>query len=356
MNTVCRLCATALTLTLVGDGSAGPDAAPGARVPLAVLGDSDSHSYQDTLSFAQGSEERGGKWRATSWQWSELLARWRGDQLDFGTWDAWGQSGWRHRALTWLGQAPRTPRKMDFQYNFAISGQGCDHLLEQATYLRDLIEAHPAHWENGLVVMRIGGIALNNPLWLEAAANNPRARAVVDHVSLCQSAHTRAVALLQRAQPSLRLVLVGPLNDAHDPLNRTQWRTESGLANIEQALAPFDQHLKLLESQDPVHRLYFDNRAWFARQWVGQSDHGLPTYRTLQLGPLTLKPDFGDAPSHLQLGDRHFGTAANALWAQALVQALQARWPDLNLAPIGAAELDPLWASLSSAASAPAGR
>lgn len=352
MKSACRLCATALTLALVGDGAAGPEEQPRPRVPLlAVLGDSDSQAYQDTITFAPGSEDRGGPWRSTSWQWTELLARWHSDRLDMGDWGSWGQSGWRYRVLSWLGQAARTPRKLDFQYNFAISGQGCEHLLEQATHLRDLIEANPARWDDAVVVMRIGGMDLNQPLWLEAAAHNPRAQSVVDHINRCQSAHTRAVALLQRAQPSLRMVLVGPLNDAHDPENRAHWRNHAALANIEQALEPLDQHLKLLEAQDPTRRLYFDNRAWYARHWIDRDDQGLPLYRTLQLGPLSLKPESGDAPNHMLLGDRHLGTAANALWAQALVQALQARWPDLGLTPIGSAELDPLWATLSSAAS-----
>lgn len=365
MTYACRLCAAALALTAMpamtlGSSTlavaAAPTAAPVAasRVPLAVLGDSDSHAYQDSLNFPAHSGDRGGAWRPTSWQWTELLARWRGHQLDLGDWGRWGASGWRQRLLTTLGQTPRTPRKLDHGYNFAIGGRGCDSLLgppeRQALHLRDLIESAPQAWAGGLVVVRIGGLDLGNVQWLDAAARDPQAAEVVATLTRCQQALTRTVAMLQRAQPELRMVLVGALNEADDADQWGRWRSGPQMAHIRQALDAFDGHLRMLAEADPARRLFFDNRAWFARNWGGRDAAGQPAYRTLNLPGLSVAPDSGDDPGHVLMQDRHFGTAANALWAQALVQQVSAQWPDMGLAPIGEAELGPLWLSLRNAA------
>src|SRR3546814_8912268 len=56
------------------------------RIPLAVLGDSDSHSYQDTISFPVSTPARGGQFRSITLQWTEVLARMRDKDLDLGQW------------------------------------------------------------------------------------------------------------------------------------------------------------------------------------------------------------------------------------------------------------------------------
>src|SRR3954468_5096731 len=64
--------------------------APSSVPPVAVLGDSDSHSYQDRISFRRGNGERGAEYREITLQWTEVLARLHGDALDFGAWGTYG--------------------------------------------------------------------------------------------------------------------------------------------------------------------------------------------------------------------------------------------------------------------------
>jgi len=58
------------------------DSSPPTTIALAVLGDSGSHSYQDSLSFPPGSADRGGAFRARTFQWTEVLARLRAADQD----------------------------------------------------------------------------------------------------------------------------------------------------------------------------------------------------------------------------------------------------------------------------------
>ena len=79
-----------LLLACLSVSTAAMSASTGERVPLAVVGDSDSHSYQDRLSFPEGTAKRGGRYRQTTLQWDEVLARLRGGQLDLGAWGEYG--------------------------------------------------------------------------------------------------------------------------------------------------------------------------------------------------------------------------------------------------------------------------
>ena len=132
---------------------------PSDRIRLAVLGDSDSQSFHDSLTLADPSL-RGGPYRATTWQWTEVLARLRGDQIDPGEWGAWGTGNYRAYFDEAFGFLAQTPRKDDYRYNFAVSGASCSqlmgHPLRQAVRLVDLMNTEPQAWRNGIVLIRIG--------------------------------------------------------------------------------------------------------------------------------------------------------------------------------------------------------
>ncbi|MEJ7687647.1 MAG: hypothetical protein WKG52_11990 [Variovorax sp.] len=132
-----------------------------AAIPLAVLGDSNSHSYQDQISFPADSKERGGARRPQTFQWTEVLARMRGHELDLGPWVTWGRPGLVARAREWVGlPGGRAPKKQDYRYNFANSGAACKNLMKgrfrQAPRLVALMDEEPERWKRGVVVMRIG--------------------------------------------------------------------------------------------------------------------------------------------------------------------------------------------------------
>ena len=89
---VVGLAGLCLTVLVLRGGDPPADNSPRTTIALAVLGDSSSHSYQDSLSFPSGSSGRGGAFRARTFQWIEVLARLRANELNPGPWVEWGRS------------------------------------------------------------------------------------------------------------------------------------------------------------------------------------------------------------------------------------------------------------------------
>jgi hypothetical protein len=130
------LCALTLSPSASAVNSIEKTAAVGgARIPLAVIGDSDSQGFHDIHDPNAPAVPRGGRFAASTFQWTEALARMRGDQLDLGEWGVHGMRGRVAAAIEWVGLAPtveswgwgevRAPKKRDHRYNFAYSGDGC---------------------------------------------------------------------------------------------------------------------------------------------------------------------------------------------------------------------------------------
>ena len=64
------------------------------KLRLAVLGDSDSHSFHDAVSLHYGTPEaRGGAQQASTWQWTEILGRLRPRDIDQGLSGRWAAAG-----------------------------------------------------------------------------------------------------------------------------------------------------------------------------------------------------------------------------------------------------------------------
>lgn len=317
-----------------------PTASDG-RVSLAVLGDSDSHAYHDSVFFPAGSAKRGGAYRSTTWQWTELLQRLRGRQLNQGVWGFHGTRGAVARANRWLGREGRSPPKQDYRYNFALSGAECSDLLEgysqQTRALLSLMDQEPARWRKGVVLIRIGVNSFGGAQDLERLAHDPRAAAVQEKIAGCVRAIRGSVALLRGHHPRVRIVLVGIFNNAHWPNYLDRWHDPTQLANIEQGLDAFDHALARMARADPGIA-FFDDRAWFAARWGSRDGQGLPAYRELVLGTLRVRNAAGDAPEHAVLADGHAGSAWNAEWARALVELMNARFR-LAITPIGRAEI-----------------
>lgn len=329
----------ALTMLLSLTACADPrSAAPSAdRVPLAVLGDSDSHAYQDRISFPEGDAQRGGANRARSLQWTEVLARLRAHEIAPGEWGEWGTRGrWARVAALWGGSL-RVPRKQDFEFNFAWSGARCADLLEgvgrQAPRLVARMDEHPEAWRSGVVVIRIGINDLGTREVLDAFARDGDSQGNRRTVDACV-AHVRAtVGRIAERHPETAILLVGVLDNVDWPRNLGRWQEPEARHRIASMLDRFDAGLRAIAGESP-RRAFFDDRAFHRRLVGGRGPDGRPAYREVAVrddtGAPVLSATFteGDAASSLYLADGHAGTVLNAHWAQAVVAALRA---DLGL-------------------------
>lgn len=326
--------------------TAAPATSAGAPAPVppafAVLGDSDSHSYQDDLSFAADPAARGGPRRASTFQWTEVLARLRPQQLDPGPWAA---TGWNQRrvadALEWFGLPGRHPRKRDYEYNFAISGAVCEDLNEghrrQVPRLLATVKRDPQRWADGLVLIRIGTNSFGKVNMLDRLARDPQDATATQVIDACVAHVARAVAALRAAAPGVRVVLVGIFNNAHWVRYHARWQSPAEQRNLETAMDRFDTGLRALAAAD-ARTAFFDDRAWFRGLWGGRGEDGRPAYRAVPFGRWSVTNTAGDEPQHATLADGHAGTVWNALWAQALVGLLNRRF-GLSIPPIETPEL-----------------
>lgn len=350
--------AAAMVLALWSDGmasGAGNPAAPAGAISLAVLGDSNSHSYQDRIAFPPGSAERGGALRSKTFLWTEVLGRLRGQEVDLGPWGVWGRPPAVALAREWLGLAAgRTPKKEDYLFNFAKSGATCFDLLSGrvrlAQNLVGLMDREPARWQRGVVVIRIG---LANWIGLlDLQARDPEAPEVRQVISYCTEEIGRTVALIHASHPQTRILVVGFVNEADDPLLADRWQSAKESANINAALEAFNGALRKIAT-GRANVAFFDDLAWFKARWGARDPSGKPDYKTVAFGPgLRVTNTMGDDPRNALLADDHSGAVWNALWAQSLVSRLNEAF-GLQLTPIDDAEILRLLEPLIASARAP---
>jgi len=346
----CLLCTvpmmpTALPSALTSASSATPPAVAASVAPpfkLAVLGDSDSHGYRDTLWTPGG---RGGAYAEHTLQWTEALARLRGPAIDLGPVGVWGTRKAWGRAMEWFGVSSRMPRKLDHQNNFAFAGAQCSDLMQggfrQAPRLRTLMDADPEAWRGAVVVIRSGITSVGYADSLDQFAADPNGAAVQAKVQACIGHIRAAVALIHRSHPQTRFVLVGILNNAHFPPYLKFWQSAREMTNIDLGLDRFDASLKALAAADP-RMAFFDDRAWFAARWGGRDAQGRPAYAVLHAAPgRDVSFTQCDHPSCAVLADGHAGAVWNVLWAQSLVDLLRLSF-QLPVPAIAADEVRPL--------------
>ena len=342
--------ATALLLLLAsasgacGAPDARPDPAAPTRMRLAVLGNSDSHAFHDSVSFADGSPERGGPQRAGTYQWTEILARLRGDAIDQGAWGTRGVHPRVARVAAWVGIRLRSPRKQDYAWNVAYSGARCANLTGprgQVEQLRHDIARDPGSWRDGLVLFRIGINDLGRREVLERLSRDGDADAFRGLARECTDTILASVRTLRGAQPALRIVLVGILDNANWPPHFDLFKDAKGLAAQQRLLDAFDGALRAFAAATPGVA-FVDDRAAFAARWGSWDASGANVtrdYRAQTIGGLTVTLSQGDALTHAAVADGHAGTVFNAYWVQALVADLNAQL-GTRLAPITDAELD----------------
>lgn len=322
-------------------------AATAETVPLGVLGDSDSHSFQDSVSFGDGPSMRGGKYRADTLQWTDVLGRLRPDQVDMGPWGVWGtRLGWEARWQDRLGWPSRFFQKEDYRYNLAMSGATCDQLMDgprrQAQRLRDLMDLAPEWWRKGVVVIRIGINDVGTLEPMEALAQGVDDAPVLQKIDQCVHDIRRAVAWIRERHPDTGIVVVGIFNNAHWAKFVDRWQDPVQLARIDAALDRFDGPLREWAASQPK-TAFFDDRRLAREHWGGRDAEGHPAYRRATLFGLQVTNTAGDEPTNASVADGHNGTAENALFAQTLVRLLNSEL-GTKVRPIDDAEVKPLLA------------
>lgn len=302
------------------------------KVPLGVLGDSDSEAYQDRVNFPATGERPGGDFHPITLQWPEVTARIRSSQLDLGAWAVWGVPRWASfsRVRDALRLPWRGPRRETHQYNLAWAS-GCSSLTtgpwRQTQRLVDVMDEQPERWASGVVVIRTGVNSFGKDTDLAALAANPDDPAVTSRMAACVRQVRAAVSLIHEGHPSTRIVLVGIFNNAHWAPYLSRWQSGLEQANLERGLDHFDNALRSMASADP-RLAFFDDRAWFARHW-GQRDPdtGLPSYRAVRIDDvMSVTNTAGDHPQNAVLANQHAGLVWNLLWSQELVHLMRHRF------------------------------
>ncbi len=304
-----------------GSSRLGGPAPAASTLSLAILGDSDSHSYHDRVSFPADHAQRAGAFHDMTWQWSEVLFNLRRDAVDLGVWGRWGT--WWPVALLQdnLGWGGRAPAKEDFQYNFAQSGAECEALIRGRMALRlvRLMDLDAPRWTHGVVVIRIGVNSFGTREALQALSVNPDDPGVRASMAKCVGQIQQSVALIHEHHPKVNIVLVGIFDNSNWARLTQFWHSAGEQNNIALGLNHFDQALRGMVAKDK-RLAFFDDRAWFDARWGGRDQQGLPAYRPVALGSrYQVFNTVGDHPQHATLVDGHAGLVWNLLWAQSLV-------------------------------------
>jgi hypothetical protein len=316
-------------------------AAGDARIPLAVLGDSDSHAYHDTVLLA-APHLRGGPFRRTTYQWTEVIAALRGQEIDLGRWGTWGFQIKVAAVLAALGFEGRTPRKQDHRFNFAISGAECEDLLEgpyrQTEQLLRVMRKDPQRWSRGVVVIRIGVNTIGKISDLDAFAQGGLDARASARIKKCVEDIRRAVSMIRAEHPNTIAVVVGMSDESDGAEGLIRWHDPLSRANIAAVMDAHEEQLRAIVAADP-RGAYFSDRVWYSQLWMGLDAPKAGALRSVNLGgPESVIDGVGDHPRYMTLADGHAGTVQNGLWARSLVGLLRSRF-GLDVRPIALNEI-----------------
>lgn len=308
------------------------------RMPIAVLGDSDSHSYRDSHIGTR----RGGDYHAVTWQWTEILQQLRSHQVELGQFSHWGTRGIVYRLRDQLGLDARMPRKQDYEYNFAFSGATCDKLAtdsnqKQAYLLGKLIDKNTAYWNNGLVIIRIGINNIGTWPMLQAYINDDAS--ATQAIYNCIAHIDDAIRLIRQHHASVRIALVGIIDNSNWPIFEKVSDAEH--KTINQYLDIFDKGLIDIATKDD-NVTFVDDRSWYENSlgfWKNGSYIGDRHYPITDAFFATNTK--GDHPQHIVLGDNHASTIANAMWLNNLISHINKQF-GFTLSPISKDEISSL--------------
>lgn len=298
-------------------GSADTNRQKSSLIPVAVLGDSDSHSYRDSYDNLS----RGGNYQTRTFNWLELWARLSADEIYPGATGVWGSHYRIARIKNLFMLKSRSPKKLDYEYNYAVSGLGCQSLLDdwpyQGKWLLNELKSNPEYWRNGLVIIKIGinNIGKNTDLlnWKNTGLDAEAASAVTGCVDAITKMSDRIIA----QQPGIKVAISGItrnynfIDEWHTPLN------PEDIQNIESVLSEFDSRLQRYASGSTMIA-YIDDHYWF-NQTFGSKESGDLKSKIHFTEGIDLINASGDEPINMLLQDHHTGTLYNALWITHLI-------------------------------------
>jgi hypothetical protein len=257
---------------------------------IGILGDSASDEYR-------ADNNRGGAYAATTFNWMELLARYRG--LDFGPW------GTRS-----------APRRTGYAYNWAISGATSAEVISggQAAGLAGQVAAGQV----STVVVMVGAndFALWNGTYAEVYDGSVSGTALTGKISGIVSNIRLATETVQAAGPVT--IFVATLADRSttpafeaafpDPVKRQ--RVTAAIVAVNNALRAM-----ALQRGAVILDVFSLGETLLAR---------IDEYGHLDVGGEAISlAEPGDEPHHLVLGDNeHGGTVASGLLANFIIQSL----------------------------------
>lgn len=251
---------------------------------IAVLGDSDADEYR-------ADDARGGRYAATTLNWVEQLARYRG--LNFGCWGTWPE-----------------PRRHGFAFNWARSGATAASLLEAGQHTG--AAGQVASGQVSLVFLRIGSNDFLRGRYDEIYSGELGDADLDAKLDAFVANVTTAMDTVLDAGPLA--VIVVDVQDPNDwPLAAEFYPRDAGRRRVSRAIATVNARLKSLAEDRGV--VLVTSAAITAAGLERIDDQGM-----LRVGGVAIdiaRP--GNAPSHLKLADNagHAGTVASGLLANA---------------------------------------
>jgi hypothetical protein len=300
------------------------------RIPIAILGDSDSSSYE----WQHGEPGRGGEFaRATHnwpWIWNEL----RSSEIDLGPYQRSGTYPRIAGILSSLGFSTRAPRKLDYKYNYSLSGIGCRSLSTEWPYqyrwLLSELNENPLAWKRGIVIIRIGvndiGQRAHLRQWAETGLDEYSKGLVNQCVDEIASVAGELI-----DNHDVRVAIVGIAHDYNWPDSFSEWPERQQIARISAVLESFDTQLLSLASRSP-QLAFIDDSSWFRSRFGDRQTEDLRFEFSISTN-VSIKNAIGNRPENLILEDGHSGTVANAFWLSAMIESLNDQF-GLNLEPI----------------------
>ena len=305
-------------------------------IPIAVLGDSDSHSYRDEYD----NKFRGGAFHSVTYNWPALWNKFRSHTITMGAFDTWGTHYRIAKIKHHLGLVGRAPKKLDYEYNYAVSGLRCESLLQgwpyQAKWLITRLKNNPEAWKNGIVVIRIGVNNLGSTKQLIQWGNtglDDHANKVID---ACISQIIEASDQILKTHPSIKIALLGMCRDCNITDTYTVWPTLTQITKRNTVLNHFDQKL-MAYTQEKDRVLFIDDVKWLIKRYGDRHNEPIKFATTLA-DKVSIVSAQGDHPSNLILADYHAGTVYNGLWLNNLIAQLNQGF-QLDLTPLSEDEI-----------------